>query len=316
MVAAMNPQSANPLRGILLKVASVCIFMAMTTCIKVASPHVPPGEVVFFRSLFAMPVIIAWLWHTHHLHDGFSTSNPMGHLWRGLVGCSAMALSFTALGLLPLPEVTAIGYASPLLVTIFAAMFLGETVRIYRLGAVALGLAGVIVVLSPRLSVLSLEEATKTETVGAMAMLLAAVFMALATVFTRKLTQTEKTPTIVFYFSLTCTVLSLLTIPFGWVMPTWQEALLLVLAGILGGVAQIFLTESYRHADAGVVAPFEYTSMLLSIIVGFAVFSEEPTVTTLIGAFIVVCAGLFIIWRERKLGLERGKSRKVMTPQG
>ncbi len=120
----------NPTRGILLKIASVAVFMAMATCIKLVSINVPTGEAVFFRSFFAIPVILVWLWFSHDLRHGLETKNPMGHLWRGLVGGTAMALSFTALGLLPLPEVTAIGYASPLLVTIFAAMFLGETVRL------------------------------------------------------------------------------------------------------------------------------------------------------------------------------------------
>jgi drug/metabolite transporter (DMT)-like permease len=308
--------TANPTRGILLKIASVAVFMTMATCIKLVSIHVPTGEMVFFRSFFAIPVILGWLWYTHDLRHGLETTHPMGHLWRGLVGGTAMALSFTALGLLPLPEVTAIGYASPLLVTIFAAMFLGETVRLYRLGAVVLGLAGVLIVLHPRLSVISLDGASKLETVGAMAMLMAAVFMALAAVFIRKLVQTEKTAAIVFYFSLTTTLLSLLTIPFGWVMPTGRETALLITAGLLGGFAQILLTTSYRHAETAVIAPFEYTSMLLALAIGYTLFAEAPTGPMLAGAALVVSAGLFIIWRERQLGLERGKARKVMTPQG
>jgi drug/metabolite transporter (DMT)-like permease len=306
----------NPLRGILLKIASVAVFMAMATCVKVVSIHVPTGEVVFFRSFFAIPVILVWLWFSHDLRQGLKTANPMGHLWRGLVGGTAMALSFTALGLLPLPEVTAIGYASPLLVTIFAAMFLGEAIRLYRLSAVALGLAGVLIVLYPRLSVLGIESATKLETVGAMAMLMAAVFMALAVIFVRKMVATEKTAAIVFYFSLTTALLSLLSIPFGWVMPTATEAALLIAAGLLGGFAQILLTTSYRHAETAVIAPFDYTSMLLALAIGYTLFAEVPTGPMLAGAALVVSAGLFIIWRERQLGLERGKARKVMTPQG
>jgi drug/metabolite transporter (DMT)-like permease len=311
-----NPKVTSPLRGILLKIAAVVVFMAMVTCIKMVSIHVPTGEAVFFRSFFAIPVILVWLWYNHDLRHGLETKNPMGHLWRGLVGGTAMALSFTALGLLPLPEVTAIGYASPLLVTIFAAMFLGETIRMYRLGAVVLGLVGVLIVLAPRFSSLSIEDASKLETVGAMAMLLAAVFMALATIFVRKMVQTEQTAAIVFYFSLTTTMLSLLTIPFGWVMPSATEAALLIAAGLLGGFAQILLTTSYRHAEAAVIAPFEYTSMLLALAVGYSLFGEVPTSAMLWGALLVVMAGLFIIGRERQLGLERGKARKVMTPQG
>jgi len=242
--AAAEPTGADPMRGIGLKIASVAVFMAMSVCIKTVSIDIPTGEVTFFRSAFAIPVIVGWLWYKHDLRAGLRASDPMGHVWRGVVGFSAMALSFTALGLMPLPEVTAIGYATPLLVTIFAAMFLGETIRFYRMGAVALGLVGVLIVLYPRLSVLSVDGATKLEAVGAMAMLLSSVFAALAACFVRKLVQTETTTAIVFYFSLTCTVLSLATIPFGWTMPSLSQVALLVAAGLLGGLGQILLTSS------------------------------------------------------------------------
>ena len=145
----------KPLRGIGLKILSVTVFTAMAICIKASAPHVPPGERVFFRSLFAIPVILVWLISTRNLRHGLDTLYPLGHAWRGLVGTMAMGLGFTALGLLPLPEATALGYAAPLLTVIFAAMFLGERVRIFRLTAVALGLVGVLIVLAPNLTVTS-----------------------------------------------------------------------------------------------------------------------------------------------------------------
>ena len=304
----------NPLRGITLKVVSVLVFTLMAICIKASAEHVPPGERVFFRSFFAMPVIVAWLAVRHDLRSGLHTRNPLGHLWRGLVGTSAMALGFTALGLLPLPEATAIGYAAPLLTVVFAAMFLGEKVRGFRLTAVAVGLVGVVIVLLPNLTIGL--DASGAQGVGAMAALLGAVFAALAQVFVRKLIHSEKTTTIVFYFSLTATLLSLLTLPFGWVLPTAREAVLLVSAGVLGGLGQIFLTESYRHAETGVIAPFEYVSMIFALVLGYIVFGEVPTGAMLIGAALIVAAGLFILWRERRLGIQRAGSRKVMTPQG
>ena len=304
----------NSVRGIGLKVLSVFIFMAMSICIKVVSIHVPPGEVVFFRSFFAIPVILVWLWYAHHLRDGLKTGHKLAHLWRGLLGVSAMGFSFTALGLLPLPEVTAIGYASPVLVTIFAAIFLHEVLRAYRVAAVALGLVGVLIVLAPRFSLL--DAATPLQTVGAMAALMAAILGALAQITVRNLLGTETTMCIVFYFSFSSALLSLLTIPFGWVWPTAQETALLVTAGILGGFGQIALTESYRHAETAVIAPFEYTSMLLALAAGYFIFAEVPTLAMLAGATLVVSAGLIIIWRERRLGIERGKARQSMTPQG
>lgn len=306
----------NPARAIALKLASVTLFVAMSALIKAASDHVPPGQAVFFRSFFAIPVIVAWLVWQGALARGLRTQNPLGHLWRGLVGGTAMGLMFAGLGLLPLPEVTAIGYAAPLLVVIFAAMFLGERVRLFRLAAVALGLAGVLIVLSPRLTAFGTDEMEAREALGAVVTLAGAACAALAQVFVRKLVATETTSSIVFWFSVNASVLSLLTIPFGWVVPDPAEATMLVGAGLLGGLAQICMTSAYRHAEAAVVAPFDYASMLIALIVGYAVFDEAPTPVMLTGASLVIVAGVLIIWRERQLGLERGRARKGVTPQG
>ena len=288
----------------------------MATCIKAVSDNIPPGETVFFRAFFAIPVIIVWLMIQHDLRDGLKTSNPLGHFWRGLIGTSAMGLGFAALGLLPLPEVTAISYAAPVLTVILAAMFLGEKLRVFRLTAVALGLLGVVVILSPRLSVLEQNTTSTLEALGAMMMLTSAVFIAMAQVLLRKLVDTEKTPAIVFYFSVSAALLSLLTIPFGWVMPTPQEAALMIVSGLLGGLGQICLTSSYRYAETAVIAPFEYTSILLAVASGYWFFNEVPTNTVLVGVALVIAAGLIIIYRERQLGLESRQQRKVSTPQG
>ena len=300
-------------RAIIFKILSVFLFVVMAGIIKSVSGHVPPGQSVFFRSFFAIPVIVVWLMMRKELRIGFKTQNPMNHVWRGVIGTSAMAMTFGALGLLPLPEMTAIGYAMPIFVVIFAAMFLNETVRLFRLVTVAVGLIGVMIIMAPRLSV---DVIDVTETLGAVLALGAAVCAALAQVFIRKLTKTETTSSIVFWFSVTASGLSLLTIYWGWVVPTPKEAALLILAGFIGGVGQILLTSSYRLADASFVAPFEYSSMLFSIAIGFVFFDEVPTLTTLVGAAVVIAAGIMIIWRERQLGLERSKTRKAMSPQG
>jgi drug/metabolite transporter (DMT)-like permease len=304
----------SPLRDITFKILSVCVFVAMASIIKATSESVPPGQAVFFRALFAIPVIGVWLALRGELHTGLRTANPMSHVWRGLVGTSAMGLSFAGLGLLPLPEVTAIGYAAPILVVIFAAMFLGEQVRLFRLSMVALGLVGVLIVLSPRLQVDPASVDTR-ETLGAVIVLMAAVCAALAQVFVRKLVQTETVSAIVFYFSVTATLLSLLTLPWGWVLPSVQVIGLLICAGLLGGVGQILLTTSYRHADASLIAPFEYTSMLLAIVVGYTIFGEVPGAATLAGGTMIVIAGILIILRERQLGIERARQRKAGPTQ-
>jgi drug/metabolite transporter (DMT)-like permease len=300
----------SPLRGIAFKIMSVCVFLAMASIIKATAEDVPPGQAVFFRSLFAIPVIGVWLALRGELRTGLKTRDPMGHFWRGLVGTTSMGLGFAGLGLLPLPEVTAIGYAAPILVVVFAAMFLGEKVRLFRLSMVGLGLAGVLVVLSPRLQV---DPATVTsrETLGAVIVLMSAVFAALAQIFVRKLVDTETTSAIVFYFSVTASMLALLTLPWGWAVPPVHVIGLLILAGLLGGVGQILLTTSYRNTDASLIAPFEYTSMLLAIIVGYTVFGEVPGAATIAGGAMIVIAGILIIWRERQLGLKRARQRKT-----
>ena len=311
--AASLPFS-RPLRGILLKLGSVLVFIIMQSMIKATAAHVPAGEAVFFRSAFAVPVIVVWLGYQGQLATGFRAKQPLGHIWRGLMGTMAMGLGFAGLAYLPLPEVTAISYASPLMVVILAAMFLGEQVRLFRLGAVAIGLVGVLIVLAPRLSIS--VSAGSREAFGAMVVLGSAMFAALAQVFVRKLVLIESTTAIVFYFSMTATLLSLATIPFGWVWPTRFEVGLLVSCGILGGIGQILLTSCYREADASLVAPFDYASMIFSLAIGFFIFGEVPTMTMLTGAALVVFAGILIIWRERMLGLERARGRRAMTPQG
>jgi drug/metabolite transporter (DMT)-like permease len=130
----------------------------------------------------------------------------------------------------------------------------------------------------------------------------------------RRLTATEKTGAIVFYFFILASALSLFTIPFGWRMPDGPDLALFVVVGILGGVGQILVTQSYRYADTSVIAPFEYTTMIWALLFGWFVFGDLPTLTMLIGATIVTATGLFIVWREHQIGLLRTKELQA-SPQ-
>jgi len=303
----------TPLRGIALKLGSVFLFIVMAALIKATSQDVPPGEAVFFRSVFAVPVILGWLAWRGELSTGLRAERPMGHVWRGVIGVSAMGCNFAALGMLPLPEVTAIGYAAPLMTVLLAALLLGERLRAVRMTAVGIGLCGVLIVLWPRLSV---DAVDRVAALGAALVLASAALRALVQIHIRRLVRTEGTSAIVFYFSLTSTGIALLTLPFGWTLPGPEAALMLVTAGVLGGIAQILLTSAYRGAEAALLAPFDYASMLFALIIGYSVFGEVPTGTMLLGAGIVMAAGGLIIWRERQLGIERGKARPGMTPHG
>ena len=293
------------------------LFVTMFSMIKATSQDIPAGEAVFFRSLFAIPVLIIWLVLRGDFPQKLKANDPMGHVWRGLMGTCAMASGFLAIGLLPLPEVVAIGYAAPLLVTMLAAMFLNEKIRLVRFSALLLGLLGVILVLSPRLTVLDAELTNRLQTIGALAALMGAVFSALAQVFARKLVATESTGSIVFYFSVMSSTLALLTLPFGWKFPSYYELSLLIIAGLLGGVGQILLTESYRYAEVAVIAPFEYCSIILALLVGYFVFDELPTGIMMAGVALIITAGIIIIERERRLGIKRtGKARSAVPNQG
>lgn len=298
--------------GIGFKVASVTILLGMASLLK-ASEGIPPGELVFFRSAFAIVPMIVFLAVRRELMDGLKTKRPLGHLWRGLLGVGGMSTSFYALTKLPLPEAVSIGYGMPLLIVVFGALFLKENVRLYRWTAVFVGLIGVGIIVWPRLTVFS-GGPIDDLALGAIAALLSCVFGASSAMFVRNLVFTERSATIVLYFSITCTIVSLFTIPFGWVWPTPTQAAMLVTAGIAGGIGQILMTEAYRHADVSVVAPFEYTSLLLSLAVGYVVFHDVPTVQMLIGAAIVVGAGLYIIYREHQLGLDRRRAREASPP--
>ncbi|WP_246093971.1 MULTISPECIES: DMT family transporter [Mesorhizobium] len=300
----------------MLKIVSVAVFVGMQTCIKAAGT-VPAGEIVFFRSFFAIFPIIAFLAFRGKLGTAFTTKRPFNHIARGLVGVCAMGLGFFALTRLPLPEAITLNYAQPLLVVVFSSIFLGEAIRVYRWSAVAVGLVGVLIISWPELTLLSSDEALDDqEVLGVVAALVAAAISAVAMLLVRNLVQSERTATIVLWFSVTASVMSLLSLPFGWQVLTPLQAALLVAAGFCGGLGQILMTAAYRHAEASVVAPFEYTSMILGVVVGYLVFGDVATLNMLVGGLIVVAAGIFIIWRERQLGLERTRTRKASLPEG
>lgn len=306
--------SDSPLVGILFKIASVIIFVGMSSFIKAAG-DVPAGQIVFYRSFFAILPIIIFLGFHGELRHGWKTSRPLGHLYRGVVGVTSMGLGFFALTRLPLPEAITLGYAQPLLVVAFSALFLREPVHLYRWSAVIVGLIGVIIVSWPKLAIFgSAGGMDDREFAGVIAAFGAAAMSAWAMLQVRSLVTTEKSATIVLWFSISASTIALLTIPFGWESLEGRQATFLVMAGLCGGIAQIFMTEGYRYAPASIVAPFEYASLVLGVAIGYAVFNELPTLHMILGGAIIVGSGIFIIWRERQLGLQRGRARKVTPP--
>lgn len=299
--------------ALLLKLGAVFLFTVMSALIKATSDSVPPGQAVFFRSLFAIPVIVIWLSLRGELRHGLIARRPIVHIRRGVLGTTAMGLTFAGLGLLPLPEVTAIGYAAPIFTVILAALLLGERIRLIRLSAVLLGLLGVSIMIWPRLGGSDMENAAA---LGAVLILLSALARALVQIQIRSMVGSESTSAIVFYFSATATVLSLLSAPFGWVLPPGKVLALLVLAGLIGGAAQICVTSSYRFGPVSMLAPVDYASMIFAILIGYVWFAEVPTAVMLTGAVLVIAGNIMVIWRERQLGLERARSLSFSEPRG
>ena len=243
-----------------------------------------------------------------NLSTAVRTSRPFGQLGRGLLSVCGMFSNFSALTRLPLADATAISFASPLITVALAAIILKERVRIFRWSAVLVGFAGVIVMLIPHFEVGHYEVGgTAVAAVGSGLAVLSAFCNAGTVIQTRRLTQSETTSSIVFYFSLVCAIAGALTLPFAWHTPTGSELVGLISLGIFGGIAHIFLTESYRHATASVVAPFDYSAMLWALLLGYWLFGELPSALVYVGASIVAGAGLFVIWRERQLGLKRAR---------
>lgn len=302
-----------PLAGIGFKLLSVFCFTIMVTLVKVLGETIPVGQLVFFRSflgLLPLAIMIYWqgTWRT-----ALQTKRPLGHVGRALVGGMAMSLWFSALSRLPLPDATAISFAAPLITTALAVVLLGEVVRLYRWSAVLVGFLGVLIILSPNLGLVGgLDDDQRA--LGAILALSSAACMALAQVFVRKLIKTESTTSVVFYFSACTSVFALFTVPFGWVMPDLTTLVMLIGIGLLGGVGQILLTHSYRLAPVSVVAPFDYSAMIFALAIGYVLFDEVPGIAVIAGSVLVVGAGLFVIYREHRIGISRAASKGARTP--
>jgi drug/metabolite transporter (DMT)-like permease len=312
-----NPPSGrpplSPLFGISLKLVSGLAFTLMAALIKLMAVRYPVGQLVFFRSSMALIPLLIWLAAIRHLSDAVRTQKPLSHLRRGVIGSTGMFCGFAALSYIPLPDAVAISYATPLIVVVLAALILGETVRIYRWSAVAIGVVGVLLMLSPHLSPGRFAEITSGgPAVGAMYALAGALCSAFATIEVRRLTETETTGAIVFYFMVMTSALGLATLAFGWAWPRdltdWS---LLTMIGVLGGIGQILMTQSFRYAEASLIAPFEYTQMIWAVLLGWFLFGDFPLPIVLVGAAIVIAAGLFVIWREHKRGLLTKKVREA-----
>lgn len=262
--------------AIVLRVVSGLLFAGMVVCVKYASDNAPTGQIVFFRSFFALIPLVAFLVVTREFPKGLYTKKPIGHLMRCLTGCAAMFGSFATLSYLPIAESYMISYLSPAIVAVLAGVLLQEDVNLVRWTAIILGILGTLVLVLPEVSSPNVDQNYLT---GIGLGLLTAVITSFAVIQIRRLAKTENAGAIAFYFALTCAVFGLATAPFGWATPTQFEMFALISAGIFGGFAHIAMTLSFKYAEASKLAPFDYLALIWAVAAGFIFFDDLPGLT-------------------------------------
>lgn len=297
-------------KAVSFKITSTLMFAIMGAQVRYLAGAYPEGQVAFFRSLFALiPVLIVFGWRGQ-LRGALKTKRPTDHLVRGIFSVVGTFSTFAALARIPIADFTAIAFVAPLITVVLAALFLKEKVHAYRWSAVVVGFGGVILMLTPYFG--AHVAFTSAAVLGIGFAFLNALCGGGASIQIRRLTATETTSSIVIFMTLLVMLVSLLTAPFGWRMPaSTLDVVLLIGVGISGGLGQIFFTDSYRFAPASFLAPFDYTAMLWAFLLGYWFFGEVPTLYVVIGAVVVACAGIFVILRERYLGLKRLRDTPV-----
>lgn len=288
--------SDNPRLAIGLRILSGLLFAGMVVCIKAVSQGVPLGEIVFFRAFFAILPLVIFLWLRGEFPQGLATKRPWDHVLRSSFGTMAMFASFAALARLNVAEATLIGQLAPMLTAVAAVILLSERMTVWRLGGLALGFAGVVVLVWPEIGNATAERG---RLIGVGLGLLAAVLTALALVMVRSLNRTESPGAIALYFVLASMAGGLLTVPLGWVMPQGGTLLLLVLAGLFGGFAHIAMTLSFRYAEASRLAPFEYVGLLWPVLADLLIF-RLPLSPAFLIAVPLVLAGAALAAAEPK----------------
>ncbi len=288
----------RPVLGVILKLASIVLLASMAACVKYLGKAMPMGETIFIRGLIAVITLALIARHTVGLQV-LKTDNWQRHALRSLAGTISMFCLFAALTMIPLADVTAITFTSPMFVTLLAMLFLGERIHAFRWTALGIGLLGVAIMISPHVSLQGGNPSGIAIAFGA------AAFSALAMVFLRSMSGGEHAITITFYFMLTSMSCALLTLPWGWLLPDPQQALVLLLTGAFGVTGQLLMTYSYRYAEASTIAPLDYASMIMSVLLGYFVFNELPGWSIWVGAPLVIASGLIIFWREYRLQQQR-----------
>ena len=273
--------------GFLYMFLSVCAFSVMDLIVK-WSDNYPLGQVIFFRGFFGL-VLYYFVIPKERLKDFYFTKRPMLHFSRCFFGLMALLSIFTALRNLPLATVVSISFAAPIFTTIFSIFFLSEKVGYFRWLAVFVGFVGIIIISEPGLSSLNIYYIFPVIFV---------LGMSYVAISIRQLSSTEPVWLISLYFSAAITLAGLFTIPYGWLMPNLIDLILLSLIGIFGGVANLWLSQSYKFSEVSLVTPLKYLALVFAIIFGYFIWDEIPTIKTLVGATLVITSSVIIFRRE------------------
>tara|TARA_B000000609_G_scaffold153654_1_gene142367 strand:- start:265 stop:1146 length:882 start_codon:yes stop_codon:yes gene_type:complete len=273
--------------GFLYMLLSVCAFSVMDLIVK-WSDNYPLGQVIFFRGFFGL-VLYYFVIPKERLKDFYVTKRPMLHFSRCFFGLMALLSIFTALRNLPLATVVSISFAAPIFTTIFSIFFLSEKVGYFRWLAVLVGFVGIIIISEPGLSSLNVYYVFPVIFV---------LGMSYVAISIRQLSSTEPVWLISLYFSAAITLAGLFTIPYGWLMPNLKDLILLSFIGIFGGVANLWLSQSYKFSEVSLVTPLKYLALVFAIIFGYLIWNEIPTIKTLVGATLVIVSSIIIFRRE------------------
>ena len=273
--------------GFLYMFMSICAFSLMDVIVKWSIDY-PIGQVLFFRGFFGI-VFYFFVIPKNRLHNFYQTKRPGLHILRCTSGLIALVAIFIALRELPLATVVSISFAAPIFTTIFSIFFLSEKVGVFRWLAVLVGFVGILIITEPGISQLNIFYVFP---------IIFCLGLSYVAITIRQLSTTEPVWLISFYFSLSITLLSLVTIPQGWVMPSLNHLILLSLIGVFGGVANLWLSQSYKYSEVSLVTPLKYLALVFAIIFGYFIWDEIPTIKTLVGASLVIISTLIIFRRE------------------
>lgn len=279
--------TAIPIRAVIAALLASLMFASMGAAVRFSSAYLPHEMTVFLRNCFGLLFLLPWIYRQGV--SSLATRRLPAHILRSVSGLTAMYCFFYALANLQLAEAVLLNYSSPFFIAIIALIWLREKLPAKIMLAIAVGFTGICFILKPGVGMFQ-----GAAWIG----LLSAVFAAFAMVTIRNLSTTEPTLRIVFYFSLTGTIISAIPLLWAWEMPVLPALLAMAFAGLAASFGQLLLTYSYGNAPAALVGPYTYSTVVFAAFYGWLFWSETLDVYTVIGAILVIIAGSMTLQRK------------------